>query len=280
MILPLVAALLTGAVTLVAAPGDGWQAYTEGRAAEAVAIWTKAAAGGDPDAAYGLGVAYDIGQGVLPDAARACLWYRRAGEAGITAAAFNTAVMLDQGRCGARDPEQVALWYGRAAAAGHVRAEYDLAQLYEAGDGVPKNLEQAVTWYRLAAAHGLSAAGERAALLGKSRQATGGAVLQPALPGTPVDETVPDRGQPVPFVWSTPPQPGPGPTQFFIEVYLLGPDGGREVMARYVDQSSTLVTLEPGSAQYAWRIYTVLPNTHRYAVTGWSRFQVAGRTAQ
>ncbi len=271
-------AFLLGSLTLLGAagPDSGWQAYTDGRPAEAVAIWTEAATKGDADAEFGLGVAYDLGEGVGQDAAKACLWYRRAGDAGVPAAAFDIAVMLDQGRCGPRDATRVADWYGRAAAYGHARAEYDLAQLYEAGDGVPQNSDQAAGWYRLAAAHGLVAAGEKAAALARVRPKT--ADIQAVLPATPLDGTIPDRGQPVPFVWFVPAQPGP--VHFFLEVFALAPEGAHNVIARYVDQSATLVTLEPGTAQYAWRVTTVAPEAQRYVASPWSRFQITGRTAQ
>ena len=271
--------LMASAVTLAAAPDDGWQAYTAGRSTEAVGIWTREAAAGDAEAAFGLGLAFDLGQGVGQDEARACFWYQRAGEAGITAAAFNTAVMLDQGRCGTRDPAAVAAWYGRAAAAGHARAEYDLAQLYQDGDGVPHNPDEAVAWYRLAAANGLPAAAEQADALSHARPSPGLA-LQPVSAVTPVNETLPDRGQSVPFVWAAPPQSGP--VRFFLEVDALSRDGSgdgsREIAARYVDQCATTVILPPGTAQYAWRVYTVSAAEHRYVVDGWTRFQVTGRT--
>lgn len=264
-------------LTTAAAPDAGWEAYSAGRSTEAIVLWTQAAAGGDAEAAFGLGVAYDLGQGVIQDEALACLWYRRAGEAGITAAAFNTAVMLDQGRCGKRDPALVAAWYGRAAAAGHARAEYDLAQLYDDGDGLPHNPDQALAWYRLAAASGLSAAADRVSVLSQSRHVST-AALQAVTPTAPVNETVPDRGQPVAFVWSAPVQPGP--VRFFLELYALSADGAQEVLARYVDESATRVTLQPGTAQYAWRVATVFLSDHRYVEGDWTRFQVTGRVSR
>ncbi len=261
-----------------AAPDEGWRDYSTGNVAEAVAVWTEEAAGGDADAEFGLGVAYDLGRGVPQDESQACFHYGRAGAAGIAAAAFNTAVMLDQGRCGPRNAVRVAAWYTRAVAFGHARAEYDLAQLYEAGDGVPQNNEQAMLLYRMAASSGLTAAGEKAAALARLGKQPGAAVAA-VTPLAPVDETLLDHGQPVPFAWAVPVQPGP--VQLFLEVYALGQAGPHEVVARYLDQSavSALISLAPGTTQYAWRVLTVAPEGRQYVAAEWSRFGVAGRTA-
>ncbi len=273
------ALLLASLATLpAAAPDDGWQAYTAGRYTEAVTRWTQEAVTGDAQAQLGLALAYDLGQGVTPDAASACLWYRRAGEAGVAAAAFNYAVMLDQGRCGARDPQAAAIWYGRAAAAGHARAEYDLAQLYEAGDGVPRNLDQAAAWYRLASSNGLSAASAKASALSNRPRVASDTGLLPVQALTPVDESLPDRGQPTTFVWSAPPQSAP--VRFFLEVDALAADGAQEVAARYADQSAVTVALQPGASYYAWRVLTVSTEDRHYVASPWWRFQVAGRPAR
>ncbi len=278
---PVKAAILLGSLAALpaATPSEGWRAYGAGNVTDAVALWTEAAMAGDADAAYGLGVAYDLGRGVAQDESRACLWYGRAGAAGLPAAAFNTAVMLDQGRCGPRDAIRVASWYGRAVAFGHPRAAYDMAQLYEAGDGVPQNYVQAALLYRTAAAGGLSAAGDKAATLARLR-VPAGTVIGAVTPLTPVEEIVPDRGQPIPFVWAVPAQPAL--TRFFLEVYALHEDGPREVIGRYVADppGTALVSLQPGATQYAWRVLTVAADSHRYVAGEWTRFQAAGRTSE
>jgi TPR repeat protein len=117
----------------------GQSAYAAGRFIDALRIWRPLAEGGDPRAAYGLGLLYDLGQGVGQDAAAAFVWYRRAAEAEFVLAEFNVAVMCDSGLGRPRDPAEAALWYPSAAAHGNGRAEYNLAQLYQAGEGVPLN---------------------------------------------------------------------------------------------------------------------------------------------
>lgn len=263
----------TAIVTMAAAP-DGWQQYAAGQYMEAVATWTAAAAQGDPNAVFGLGLAYDLGRGVAQDEVRACGLYRRAGDAGVAAATFDYAVMLDAGRCGTRNAVMAADWYGRAAAAGHPRAQYDLAQLYERGDGVPRNLDQAAAWYRLAAESGLSAARvHAAALAAEPRAGPSDGTFQVAALLSPADVTLPDRGIAVPFVWSAPAQPGP--IRFFLEVYSLRTGSAAEVAARFVDASAAEVILQPGAADYAWRVLTVVPDAQTYVTSPWQRFAVA-----
>jgi TPR repeat protein len=126
-------------------------AYAVGRFVDALRIWRPRAEQGDVRAAFGLGLLYDLGEGVGQDAAAAYSWYRRAAEAGYVLAEFNLAVMCDSGTGTERNPAEAALWYARAAAHGYARAEYDLAQLYQAGEGVPRNLEMAARWYAVAA---------------------------------------------------------------------------------------------------------------------------------
>ena len=136
----------------------GQSAYAAGRFIDALRMWRPLADSGDPRAAFGLGLLYDLGEGVGQDAAAAYVWYRRAAEAGFVLAEFNIAVMCDSGLGTAHNPPEAALWYASAAAHGNARAEYNLAQLYRAGEGVPRNLEMAEAWYTAAAAHGLAAA--------------------------------------------------------------------------------------------------------------------------
>jgi len=107
----------------------GQSAYATGRFVEALRIWRPLAESGDPRAAFGLGLLYDLGEGVGQDAAAAYVWYRTAAEAGVVAAEFNIAVMCDSGVGTARNAAEAAVWYASAAAHGIARAEYNLAQL-------------------------------------------------------------------------------------------------------------------------------------------------------
>ncbi len=144
----------------------GLTAFQAGRFAEAVQSWEDAAAAGDAAAALYLGAAFDTGQGVPQDYARALDWYRRAAEAGNVVGMFNAGIMYDAGRGAAQEPAEAARWYARAAAKGFGRAEYNLALMCEAGSGVTKDRARAIRLYQAAAGHGIAAARFHLAQLG------------------------------------------------------------------------------------------------------------------
>lgn len=263
-------AVLAAAVAGPASAASGWEAYEEGRYADAVGIWRDAAARGDADAQFGLGTAYDLGHGVQADPLTACRWYASAGEAGHVVAAFNTAVMHDSIRCGLRQADLAARWYARAAAVGFPRAQSALAQMYATGDGVPRNPDHAAAWYRAAAANGVAAAVGRASP--PSVPPASGPML-PVIPTDPDNARVLAGGDvPVVLVWSAPAQPTPA--RFFVEVVTLEPSGPREVVGRYVDVSATQVSLPAASASYAWRVLSVGVSPARYTVGPWRGFMV------
>lgn len=109
---------------------------------------------GSAQAAYGLGVAYDRGQGVRQDYPRAAHWYRIAAQRGSAQAQLSLAVMCQFGQGVPRDAAQAVQWYRRAARQGLPAAQSSLAALYAAGEGVAKNIPRAVYWYQKAARQG------------------------------------------------------------------------------------------------------------------------------
>jgi hypothetical protein len=257
----------------------GQSAYASGRFIDALRIWRPRAEQGDASAAFGLGLLYDLGEGVGQDGAAAYGWYRRAAEAGYVLAEFNVAVLCDSGTGTARNPSEAALWYARAAAHGYARAEYDLAQLYEAGEGVPRNPDMAASWYAAAAGHGLSAAALKLASLHERRQAALSAVvanltLAPAVPtGTPVASALgTGKSVQVELSWAAPAQPVP--VEFFVQVLAMDTDRAHRVFASFSKRSAVLVLLPRVPADYAWRIYTVAAPVHDYAPSAWSYFSI------
>lgn len=287
MILVRCAAILFGSAlwagtALSASDETGWTAYTAGRYRDAVALWRKEASRGVAEAQFGLGIAYDLGRGVAPDARAACGWYGRAGDGGHVNAAFSAGVMHDSGRCGPRRAEQAATWYARAAAAGFPRAAFDLAQLYVSGDGVPRNLDQAAAWYGAAAAGGITIATERAQKLRSQafradRSSSGAGVSDALLPADPVSpsdaqELTGGDARPVTLVWAAPPQPGP--VAFFVELVAIEPSGPRELLARYVDVSATQFRAPAEAGRYAWRVLTVATDSPHYSSGAWRMFTI------
>jgi len=233
---------------------------------------------GRAQAAYELGLDYDLGSSGPEDASTALRWYRRAAEAGLPAAEFNVAVMLDAGRGTDRDPVAAALWYARAAAHGHDRAAYDLGQLYAAGDGTPRNPAAAAAWFGNAAA--LPAAARKLAALKAAADPAPAAARDAALvaptPTNPADGGTSIRreepGQ-VELVWTAPAQPAP--VRFFVEMVALGHGPARRLFAGFTEVTAVLAWLEDGVGSFAWRVYAVDASGGRYAASSWARFVTA-----
>lgn len=255
----------------VATVADGQAAYDAGRFDDARTAWAAAADAGDPAAQAGLGLLYDLGQGVPKDPAIAYSWYRRAAEGGLALAQFNVAVMLDSGVGVARDAAQAATWYAKAAARGHGRAQYNLAQLYASGDGVPRNTAVARVWYQAAANGGLAAAGNKLNTLADAGETAAALVpVTPVAPSTAESIVARDRPTTIELVWAAPAQPKP--VRFFVQVLAGDQPAWRELYAGYVAQTATLVQLDATATNYAWRAYAVAEGDSHYAAGPWSRF--------
>ncbi|MBO0733782.1 MAG: sel1 repeat family protein [Methylocapsa sp.] len=257
----------------------GEAAYGDGRFRDALRIWQPLAESGDPRAAFGLGLLYDLGEGIGQDSAAAYNWYRRAAEEGYVPAEFNVAIMCDSGIGTERNLAEAALWYARAAAHGYARAEYNLAQLYEAGEGVPRNIDVAKAWYAAAAAHGLSAAARKDASLRRARHTVlppraAKPSLAPAILAGPHVTTRENGGDAVAIElsWAAPAQSVP--VDFYVQILAADTAGGRPIFARYLNQSATIATLSAAPADYAWRVYTVAEPFSDYAASAWSYFSV------
>ena len=274
----LLAVLVGGAPAPAATPDDAQRAYAAGRFEEARRLWEPRAEAGDAEAQFGLGLLFDIGQGVAQDPASAYRWYRRAAEAGMAEAQFNVAVMHDTGEGRPRDPAAAALWYSRAAAHGNRRAQFNLAQLYAAGQGLPRNLDQAEVWYEAAASSVPAAADKLAALRRSGRP--GGPARVGALPVQPQPTAPPDGSSvrrpagpaAVELVWNAPAQPVQA--RFFVQLLAFDVTGPREVFAAYLDESAALAPLDRVPGRYAWRVYAVNRDFTHYAASAWNSFSV------
>jgi hypothetical protein len=252
--------------------GDGNTAFDAGRYADARQLWLAAARAGDAQAAFNLGLLYDLGDGVAPSAATAIHWYKRAAEAGLGAAAFNVGVMYDSGRGVPLDRAKAAIWYARAAALGQPRAAFNLGQLYEYGDGVAKNIDAAEVWYGVAAVTIPEAAVKASALAAEHPRAVTGALVppRPAWPATGSTVSVSGPHPPIQLVWTAPLEPHP--VTWFVE--LQARENGRysEVAASYVTTTAVAVTL-PDAERFAWRVYAVAADGSAYAAGPWSLFE-------
>jgi TPR repeat protein len=128
---------------------------------------------GDAEAAFKVGLTYDLGQGAPQDFVEAMDWYKRAAAQGHATAMFNVGVLYDAGRGVAEDHAEAARWYRRAAQLGFARADYNLGMMYQRGDGVPRDAAQARRYFEAAQRHGAEAARGKLAALAEAEDANG-----------------------------------------------------------------------------------------------------------
>jgi TPR repeat protein len=157
-------ALACGAAARAGLLEDARAAFEAGRVTDAVALLTKAADGGDAEAAEHLGNLYRSGRGVAKDDSLAVDWYQKAarnekGDPHARADAF-TALggAYHWGRGVAKDEVKARESYLAAAALGNAYAQNNAAYMLERGLGGPRDADGAARWYKAAADQGLRAA--------------------------------------------------------------------------------------------------------------------------
>lgn len=257
-----------------ATPEDGRRAYDAGRFSDAMGIWAELSRQGNPEAAFGLGLLYDLGNGTPVNQEAAFFWYKAAAENGLPAAEFNVAALYDSGRGVAQSSESAALWYAKAAAHGHHRAQYVLGLLYQQGVGVPPNPDAAAAWFRDAANGGLVAAATRLQALQAAPPARTNAALAAVTLSAPTrNATVMtrDNAVSVELVWVAPYQPQP--VRYEVQVRGLGGPTLRSVYTASVTETATIVPLTASPDFYVWTVETIGTDGVR-AASEWSWFSV------
>ncbi|MBD8893170.1 peptidoglycan-binding protein [Roseibium litorale] len=115
----------------------------------------KAAANGDPAAAFIIGVKYTEGEGVAADLAEAAKWYQKAADKNLAPAQYRLASLYEKGRGVAQDIAKAKDWYSRAAEAGNAKAMHNLAVLYAEGSESAPDFAKAAKWFEEAANYGV-----------------------------------------------------------------------------------------------------------------------------
>ena len=133
---------------------SGEEAIKHGNGVEAARFYLKAAEQGHATAQYRLGILYENGQGVAPDADRSVYWIRKAAERGEVQAQFSLAVMYDIGRNISQDYPQALYWYVKAAERGNVQAQNNLGFMYSEGKGMTQDYVRAYKWFNIAGLRG------------------------------------------------------------------------------------------------------------------------------
>ena len=122
--------------------------------AEAAKWYLRAADQGDSIAQGKLGLAYELGQGVLQDFAEAAKWYQKAADQGEAHAQVALGSLYYWGQGVPQDFAEAAKWYRKAADQGYKNAQGALGIMYEEGRGVPQDYVQAHMWFNLSGARG------------------------------------------------------------------------------------------------------------------------------
>lgn len=128
---------------------EGWDAYQRGDYAAALKEWTKQAEMGDPICQYNVGVMYDEGTGVAPDAAKVIEWWGKAAAQEHRMAQHNLALLLIE-RGGEQNLRDAAGWLTHAAEAGFVPSQYTLAKIYASGIAVERDDARALALFERA----------------------------------------------------------------------------------------------------------------------------------
>ena len=268
-----ICAMPAGAAT----PEDGRRAYDAGRFTDAMGIWAGLSRQGSAQAAYGLGLLYDLGNGTPADPETAFFWYKVAADAGLPAAEFNLGAMYDGGRGVAQSSKKAALWYAKAASHGNHRAQFDIGLLYQQGDGVPRNSDAAVAWLREAADGGVTEAASRLKVMESTpRDRPDGAVsgVTMVAPARNAVVTPADGKATVELVWTAPPEPKP--VHYEVQVNELGGSTPRTVLKASLTQTATIVRLSADGAFYVWKVDTVTRDGARVP-SDWNWFSVGSK---
>lgn len=98
---------------------SGEAAYKLGNLVEAATWYRKAAEMGYAPAQSGLGILYDLGQGVTQDYQQALFWYAKAAEQGDSKAQNNLGFMYSEGKGVAQDRATAHMWFTISGARGN-----------------------------------------------------------------------------------------------------------------------------------------------------------------
>ncbi|MFP6584654.1 MAG: tetratricopeptide repeat protein [Candidatus Hydrogenedentota bacterium] len=141
---------LVGLVCLMVVMASG--VFAEETPAESVDLkeLARLVSEGDGEAMYQLGVIYEEGLELPPNADRAMEWFMLAADEGHAIAQYRAGrVYLAKGNY----PTAIEL-LGASARQGHARAQYTFGLMHEAGRGMNRSDRQAVYWYTESARQG------------------------------------------------------------------------------------------------------------------------------
>ena len=132
----------------------GLSAYNRAEYTTAFETWQNLAVLGHPDAQFGLGIMYSLGQGVPRDHRAAAPWLHLAAIQGHRGAQLSVGHSYEHGLGVLQDFAAAHRWYLAAAEQGEAKAQNNLGTLYEHGRGVTADRDLAIYWYEEATRNG------------------------------------------------------------------------------------------------------------------------------
>lgn len=122
--------------------------------AKAIEWLEKGAAQGDALGQGSLGRMYLYGLGIPKDVAKALDWSKKAAEQGLAPGLYQLGEIYKHGEGVPKDDVKAFECYQKAAQQGYVLAQITLGALYMLGDGVPRNAAKEFEWFQKAAVQG------------------------------------------------------------------------------------------------------------------------------
>lgn len=139
----------------------GYDAFQQKKYKEAVNWFSKAAAKGNLEAMFNLGLIYQLGAGteIAVNEQEAVAWYQKAADKGHVNSMNNLGELYLSAE-GIQDYKLALQWFTKAANKDMPGAMYNIGVMYANGSGVAKQIEEAYKWFKKAADKGLDEAKE------------------------------------------------------------------------------------------------------------------------
>lgn len=144
---------------------DGVSYYEQGDFASALESFKAAAAKGNAEAQFNLGLMFLNGEGVPQDYKQALNWFEQSASKGNVKAQVNLGRMYAKGKGMLSNHGIAASWFRKAADQGYADAQYSLGILYVTGTGAPRDYNKARELFQQAANQSNASAQYQLALL-------------------------------------------------------------------------------------------------------------------
>jgi uncharacterized protein len=144
---------------------EATDAFDKGDSLTALKEFQSLADDNDARGQYGLGIMYDLGEGVPQSSEQAAKWYQLSAEQGHADAQNNLGVMYEEGEGVPRNYDESMRWYRKAAESGNKDAPNNVGVMYMSGVGAIKDSVKAYMWFIIAGKGALAAISNKKFLL-------------------------------------------------------------------------------------------------------------------